>query len=89
MDRLPLPQNDPRRAQTEAARQAAADLVRAALTETVEVFTHATPDDWPNLVVYLLRILDPLGLDLDAVQRQVDDRLAFGDWRPEPGEKSP
>ena len=36
-------------------------------------------------VVYLLRILDPLGLDLDAVQRAIDDRLAWGDW----GENAP
>ena len=81
MDRLPLPQNDPRRAQTEAARIEAAEAVRAALTGTVEVFTRATPDDWPGLVVYLVRILDPLGLDLDAVRREIDDRLAWGDWR--------
>ena len=85
MDRLPLPQNDPRRAQTEAARQAAAERVRVALTETIPAFRQAEPDDWPNLVVYLLRALDPLGLDLDAVQRILDDRLAWGDW----GESDP
>ena len=88
MDRLPLPQNDPRRAQTEAARIEAAERVRVALTEALPAFTRATPDDWPALVVYLLRILDPLGLDITAVQRAIDDRLAWGDWRPEPGEKS-
>ena len=80
MNRLP-------RAQTEAARIEAAERVRVALTETIEVFTHAEPDDWPGLVVYLLRVLDPLGLDLERVRREVDDRLAWGDWRPEPGEK--
>ena len=81
MNRLPLPQNDTRRAQTEAARAKAAERVRVALTGTLPAFNRATPDDWPALVVYLLRILDPLGLDIAAVQREIDDRLAFGDWR--------
>ena len=88
MNRLPLPQNDPRRAQTEAARIKAAERVRVALTAAAERFTRATPDDWPALVIYLVALLDPLGLDLDAVQRAIDDRLAFGDWPPEPGEKT-
>ena len=85
MNRLPLPQNDPRREAKEAARIEAAERVRVALTETIEVFTRAEPGDWPGLVVYLVRILDPLGLDLEAVQRAIDDRLAWGDW----GESDP
>ena len=73
---------------SDVLRTEAAERVRVALTGTVEVFGGAEPDDWPGLVVYLLRILDPLGLDITAVQRQVDDRLAWGDWPTEPGEKT-
>ena len=85
MNRLPLPQNDPRRAQKEAARAEAAERVRVALTATLPAFTRAEPDDWPGLVVYLVRSLDPLGLDLERVRRAIDDRLAWGDW----GENDP
>ena len=73
---------------SDVLRTEAAERVRVALTGTVEVFGGAEPDDWPALVVYLVALLDPLGLDLDAVQRAIDDRLAFGDWPPEPGEKT-
>ena len=65
---------------SEVLRTEAAERVRVALTGTVEVFGGAEPDDWPALVVYLVRILDPLGLDITAVQRAIDDRLAWGDW---------
>ena len=65
---------------SDVLRTEAAERVRVALTAAAERFTRAEPDDWPALVVYLLRALDPLGLDLDAVQRAIDDRLAWGDW---------
>ena len=75
--RLPIHQPDrPDPLRIEAEAQA-----RAALDSAVEALRGVYPDDWPALVVYLLRILDPLGLDLEAVRREVDDRLAWGDWR--------
>ena len=73
---------------SEVLRTEAAERVRVALTATLDVFAGAEPDDWPALVVYLVRILDPLGLDITAVQRAIDDRLAWGDWPTEPGEKT-
>ena len=71
---------------SEVLRTEAAERVRVALTGTVEVFGGAEPDDWPALVVYLVALLDPLGLDLDAVQRAIDDRLAWGDWSEKTGQ---
>ena len=88
MNRLPLPQNDTRREAKEAARIEAAERVRVALTEALPAFRQAEPDDWPGLVVYLVRILDPLGLDLEAVRREIDDRLAWGFWPGETDEKN-
>ena len=65
---------------SDVLRTEAAERVRVALTEALPAFTRAEPDDWPALVVYLVALLDPLGLDITAVQRAIDDRLAWGDW---------
>ena len=70
----PIDLADPLRTEAEAQ-------VRAALDSAVDALRGVYSDDWPGLVIYLVRILDPLGLDLDAVQRAIDDRLAWGNWR--------
>ena len=50
-------------------------LVSDALFGIREAFAQSAPDDWPAGVVNLLRILVPLGLNLDAVKQAIDDQL--------------
>ena len=50
-------------------------LVSDALTGIKDAFAQSAPDDWPGLVTELLRILVPLGLNLDAVKQAIDDQL--------------
>ena len=76
MDRLPLPQNDPRRAQREAQAIGAMDEAAAALRGV-------DPSTVPDLVVSLLRALKLPDVVLDDLRAQIDDRLAWGFW---PGE---
>ena len=78
MDRLPLPQNDPRRVQREA-------LAISAMNDAAELLRGVDPDLVPDLVVSLLRALELDDTVLDDLRRILDDRLAWGDW---PGEKS-
>lgn len=79
MNRLPLPQNDPRRAQREAQ-------AIGAMNDAAEALRGVDVDAVPNLVVFLLRALELDETVLDALRREIDDRLAWGFWRSEPGE---
>ena len=80
MDRLPLPQNDPRRAQREA-------LAIGAMNDAAEALRSIDPDLVPALIVSLLRALKLSDVVLDDLRRRLDDRLAWGFWPHEPGEK--
>ena len=80
MDRLPLPQNDPRRAQREA-------LAIGAMNDAAEALRSIDPDLVPALIVSLLRALKLSDAVLDDLRAQIDDRLAWGFWPHEPGEK--
>ena len=81
MDRLPLPQNDPRRAQREA-------LAIGAMNDAAELLRGVDPDLVPDLVVSLLRALELDDTVLDDLRRRLDDRLAWGNWPSEPVEKN-
>lgn len=81
MDRLPLPQNDPKRAQRETR-------AIAAMNDAAEALRGVAPDLVPDLVVSLLRALKLNDVVLDDLRAQIDDRLAWGYWRTEPDEKS-
>ena len=80
MDRLPLPQNDPRRVQREA-------LAIGAMNDAAELLRGVDPAMVPDLVVSLLRALKLSDVVLGVLQREIDSRLAWGFWPPEPGEK--
>ena len=80
MDRLPLPQNDPKRAQREA-------LAIGAMNDATEALRSIDPDLVPALIVSLLRALKLSDVVLGVLQREIDSRLAWGFWPPEPGEK--
>ena len=80
MDRLPLPQNDPRRAQREA-------LAIGAMNDAAEALRSIDPDLVPALIVSLLRALKLSDVVLGVLQREIDSRLAWGFWPHEPGEK--
>ena len=73
MDRLPLPQNDPRRAQREA-------LAIGAMNDAAEALRSIDPDLVPALIVSLLRALKLSDVVLDDLRRAIDDRLAWGFW---------
>lgn len=73
MNRLPLPQNDPKRAQREA-------LAIAAMNDAAEALRGVDPAMVPGLVVSMLRALKLDDTVLDAVRRAIDDRLAWGNW---------
>ena len=79
MDRLPLPQNDPKRAQREA-------LAIGAMNDAAELLRGVDPAMVPDLVVSLLRALKLSDVVLDDLRRRVDDRLAWGFWPGEPDE---
>ena len=81
MNRLPLPQNDPRRAQREA-------LASSAMNEAAQALRGVDPAMVPDLVVSLLRALKLSDVVLGVLQREIDDRLAWGFWPGEPDEKS-
>lgn len=81
MDRLPLPQNDPRRVQREA-------LAIGAMNDAAELLRGVDPAMVPDLVVSLLRALKLSDVVLGVLQREIDDRLAWGFWPGEPDEKS-
>ena len=74
MNRLPLPQNDPKRAQRETS-------AISAMNDAAEALRGVDPAMVPDLVVSLLRALDISDVVLDALRREIDDRLAWGDWR--------
>ena len=80
MDRLPLPQNDPRRVQREA-------LAIGAMNDAAELLRGVDPAMVPDLVVSLLRALKLSDVVLGVLQREIDSRLAWGFWPHEPGEK--
>ena len=82
MDRLPLPQNDPRRVQREAQ-------ASSAMNDLAEALRHIDPAMVPDLVVSLLRALKLSDVVLDDLRRAIDDRLAWGFWPRDPDEKSP
>ena len=82
MDRLPLPQNDPKRAQREA-------LAIGAMNDAAELLRGVDPAMVPDLVVSLLRALKLSDVVLDDLRRAIDDRLAWGFWPRDPDEKSP
>ena len=73
MDRLPLPQNDPRRVQREA-------LAISAMNDAAETLRNVDPDLVVSLVVSLLRALKLSDVVLDDLRRAIDDRLAWGFW---------
>ena len=81
MNRLPLPQNDPRRAQREA-------LASSAMNEAAQALRGVDPGQVPDLVVSLLRALKLSDVVLGVLQREIDDRLAWGFWPGEPDEKN-
>ena len=76
MDRLPLPQNDPKRPQREAQ-------AIGAMNDAAEALRNVDPAMVPDLVVSLLRALKLSDVVLDDLRRRLDDRLAWGFW---PGE---
>ena len=80
MDRLPLPQNDPQRAQRETR-------AIGAMNDAAELLRGVDPAMVPDLVVSLLRALKLNDVVLDDLRRAIDDRLAWGFWPHEPGEK--
>ena len=80
MDRLPLPQNDPKRVQREAQ-------ASSAMNDLAEALRGVDPAMVPDLVVSLLRALKLNDVVLDDLRRAIDDRLAWGFWPHEPGEK--
>ena len=80
MNRLPLPQNDPKRAQREAQ-------AIGAMNDLAEALRGVDPAMVPALVVSLLRALKLSDVVLGVLQREIDSRLAWGFWPPEPGEK--
>ena len=73
MDRLPLPQNDPKRVQREAQ-------AIGAMNEAAAALRGVDPAMVPDLVVSLLRALKLSDVVLDDLRAQIDDRLAWGDW---------
>ena len=79
MDRLPLPQNDPRRVQREA-------LAIGAMNDAAEALRGVDPAMVPDLMTSLLRALKLSDVVLDDLRRAIDDRLAWGFWPHEPGE---
>ena len=79
MDRLPLPQNDPKRVQRETQAIGAMDEAAAALRGV-------DPSTVPDLVVSLLRALKLSDVVLDDLRAQIDDRLAWGFWPGDPDE---
>ena len=81
MNRLPLPQNDPKRAQREAQ-------AIGAMNDLAEALRGVDPAMVPALVVSLLRALKLSDVVLGVLQREIDDRLAWGFWPGEPDEKS-
>ena len=81
MDRLPLPQNDPKRAQREAQ-------AIGAMNEAAQALRGVDPAMVPDLVVSLLRSLKLSDVVLDDLRRAIDDRLAWGFWPGEPDEKN-
>ena len=81
MNRLPLPQNDPRRAQREA-------LASSAMNEAAQALRGVDPGQVPDLVVSLLRALKLSDVVLGVLQREIDDRLAWGFWPGESDEKN-
>ena len=81
MNRLPLPQNDPRRAQREA-------LASSAMNEAAQALRGVDPGQVPDLVVSLLRALKLPDVVLDDLRREIDDRLAWGFWPGETDEKN-
>ena len=80
MNRLPLPQNDPKRAQREA-------LAIGAMNDAAELLRGVDPAMVPDLVLGVLRALKLSDVVLGVLQREIDSRLAWGFWPPEPGEK--
>ena len=81
MDRLPLPQNAPRRVQREA-------LAISAMNDAAELLRNVDPAMVPDLVVSLLRALKLSDVVLGVLQREIDSRLAWGEWPGEPDEKN-
>ena len=81
MNRLPLPQNDPRRAQREAQAISAMNDAAEALRGVDGVMV-------PDLVVSLLRALKLNDMGLDDLRAQIDDQLAWGFCPSEPDEKN-
>ena len=81
MDRLPLPANDPKRAQRE-------QLARSAMNDAAELLRGVDPAMVPDLMTSLLRALKLSDVVLDDLRRRLDDRLAWGFWPGEPDEKS-
>ena len=79
MNRLPLPQNDPKRAQRETR-------AIGAMNDAAELLRGVDPAMVPDLVVSLLRALKLNDVVLDDLRRAIDDRLAWGFWPHEPGE---
>ena len=73
MDRLPLPQNDPRRVQRET-------LAIGAMNDAAEALRGVDPAMVPDLVLGVLRALKLSDVVLDDLRRAIDDRLAWGFW---------
>ena len=80
MNRLPLPQNDPKRAQREAQ-------AIGAMNDLAEALRGVDPAMVPDLVVSLLRALKLSDVVLGVLQREIDSRLAWGFWPDDPDEK--
>ena len=73
MNRLPLPANDPKRAQREA-------LAIGAMNDAAELLRGVDPAMVPDLVLGVLRALKLSDVVLDDLRRAIDDRLAWGFW---------
>ena len=81
MDRLPLPQNDPRRVQRET-------LAIGAMNDAAEALRGVDPAMVPDLVLGVLRALKLSDVVLGVLQREIDDRLAWGFWPGDPDENA-
>ena len=73
MNRLPLPQNNPKHQQH-------LDMARAAVNDTVEALRRVETDLWPEYIAYLLARLAMDDDVLERLRRMIDNYLAFGGW---------
>ena len=73
MNRLPLPQNNPKRQQQ-------LDYARAAANDLAQALRYVEPDLWPEYIAYLVAQLAMDDVVLERLRRILDNYLAFGTW---------